>query len=138
MGLSFSVHPPTPAPPSLKNMYIALHNDYPRFTAPPNRGGDLVPWAKRGVLLLNACLTVRAGQANSHAGKGWERLTGKALEAVAKRRNVVFMAWGAFAEKRLVGVVDKEKHLLLKSVHPSPLSARRGFVSIPGGERGGG
>ncbi|KAA8909481.1 uracil-DNA glycosylase [Sphaerosporella brunnea] len=128
MGLSFSVHPPTPAPPSLQNIYKGLKNDYPEFTAPPNRGGSLVPWAERGVLMLNACLTVRAGAPASHANKGWERLTGKALEAVAQRRKggVVFMAWGAEAAKR-VAKLDTKRHLVLKSVHPSPLSAMRGF-----------
>jgi uracil-DNA glycosylase len=80
--------------------------------------------------MLNACLTVRAGDANSHANKGWERLTGKAIEAVAQRRKggVVFMAWGAEAGKR-VAKLDTKRHLILKSVHPSPLSAMRGFVS---------
>ena len=144
MGLSFSVRPPTPAPPSLLNMYKALANDYPSFTAPPARGGSLIPWADRGVLLLNACLTVRAGAANSHANRGWERLTGKALEAVATARRrsggVVFMAWGAEAAKRVAGL-DTKAHLVLHSVHPSPLSARRGFVcffSFFPGEKGGG
>lgn len=128
MGLSFSVRPPTPAPPSLKNMYIALKNDYPTFTPPPNKGGLLTPWAERGVLMLNACLTVRRSEANSHAGRGWEQLTQKAIEAVAKKRTngVVFMAWGTPAAKRVTGI-DGERHLILKAVHPSPLSAHRGF-----------
>ncbi|KAF8543860.1 uracil-DNA glycosylase-like protein [Trichophaea hybrida] len=127
-GLSFSVKHPIHAPPSLVNMYKCLQNDYPSFTPPPNRGGSLVPWAERGVLMLNAALTVRGGDPASHSGRGWERLTGKVIEVVAQRRKsgVVFMAWGAHAEKR-VSEVDKGRHLVLKSVHPSPLSARRGF-----------
>ena len=89
-GLCFSVRPPTPAPPSLKNMYIALRNDYPDFKEPPKNGGLLTPWADRGVLLLNTCLTVRANNANSHAGKGWEKFTQKVIDLVAeKRRNGV-------------------------------------------------
>ncbi|KAH0556267.1 uracil DNA glycosylase, partial [Trichoglossum hirsutum] len=76
-GLCFSVRAPTPAPPSLKNIYTALKKDYPSFQSPPKNGGNLIPWAESGVLLLNTCLTVRAHEANSHAGKGWERFTGK-------------------------------------------------------------
>lgn len=130
MGLSFSVRPPTPAPPSLKNIYIALKKDYPSFNPPPNNGGLLTPWAGRGVLMLNACLTVRASEPNSHSGKGWERLTQRAIDVVAQRRvgGVVFMAWGTPASKRVLKI-DKKKHLVLNSVHPSPLSASRGFVS---------
>ncbi|RPB13284.1 uracil-DNA glycosylase [Morchella conica CCBAS932] len=128
MGLSFSVRPPTPAPPSLKNIYIALKRDYPSFGPPPNKGGLLTPWAYQGVLMLNACLTVRASDANSHSNKGWEPLTQKAIDIIAQRRSqgVVFMAWGAHAAKRVLKI-DKEKHLVLNSVHPSPLSASRGF-----------
>ncbi|KAK1975665.1 uracil-DNA glycosylase [Colletotrichum cereale] len=127
-GLAFSVRPPTPAPPSLKNMYIALKKDYPTFSPPPNKGGLLTPWADRGVLLLNTCLTVRAHEANSHANRGWERFTQKVIDLVASKRTrgVVFMAWGTPAGKRVVKV-DAKKHLVLKSVHPSPLSASRGF-----------
>ncbi|WYZ44309.1 hypothetical protein EsH8_VII_000745 [Colletotrichum jinshuiense] len=127
-GLAFSVRPPTPAPPSLKNMYIALKKDYPTFAPPPNKGGLLTPWADRGVLLLNTCLTVRAHEANSHANRGWERFTQKVIDLVASKRarGVVFMAWGTPAGKRVVKV-DVKKHLVLKSVHPSPLSASRGF-----------
>ncbi|OTB05068.1 hypothetical protein M426DRAFT_73017 [Hypoxylon sp. CI-4A] len=127
-GLAFSVRPPTRAPPSLKNMYIALKKDYPDFVAPPNNGGLLTPWAERGVLLLNTCLTVRAHDANSHAKKGWEKFTQKVIDVVAQRRTrgVVFLAWGAPAAKR-VAKVDTKRHLVLNSVHPSPLSAHRGF-----------
>ncbi|KAL2161576.1 hypothetical protein VTH06DRAFT_8138 [Thermothelomyces fergusii] len=129
-GLAFSVRPPTPAPPSLQNMYIALKNDYPSFTPPPNRGGLLTPWASRGVLMLNTCLTVRAHEANSHSNRGWERFTQKCIDLVAARRSrgVVFMAWGTPAGKRVLRV-DPKRHLVLKSVHPSPLSASKGFFT---------
>lgn len=127
-GLAFSVRPPTPAPPSLRNMYIALKKDYPTFEAPPNKGGLLTPWANRGVLLLNTCLTVRAHEANSHANRGWERFTQRIIDLVAAKRTrgVVFMAWGTPAGKRVLKI-DAKRHLVLKSVHPSPLSAARGF-----------
>lgn len=129
-GLSFSVRPPTPAPPSLQNIYKALKKDYPDYQPPPKKGGLLTPWADRGVLLLNTCLTVRRGEANSHQGKGWELLTQKVIDTVVRVRSngVVFMAWGSPAQKRTVGI-PVDKHLILKSVHPSPLSAMRGFVS---------
>jgi uracil-DNA glycosylase len=129
-GLAFSVRPPTPAPPSLKNMYIALKNDYPSFSVPTNRGGLLTPWAERGVLLLNTCLTVRAHQANSHANRGWERFTQRVIDIVAAKRTrgVVFMAWGTPAGQR-VRRIDGVRHLVLKSVHPSPLSAARGYYT---------
>ncbi|KAI9810851.1 MAG: uracil DNA glycosylase [Pycnora praestabilis] len=127
-GLCFSIRPPTPAPPSLKNIYKALSNDYASFTPPPKNGGLLTPWADRGVLLLNTCLTVRAHEANSHAGKGWERFTQKVIDTVVKVRTkgVVFLAWGTPAGKRIVKV-DRTRHCVLQSVHPSPLSAARGF-----------
>jgi uracil-DNA glycosylase len=127
-GLCFSVLPPTPAPPSLKNIYKALKNDYPSFTPPPKNGGLLTPWADRGVLLLNTCLTVRAHDANSHANRGWEKFTQKVIDTVAAKRSkgVVFLAWGSPAGKRVVKV-NREKHLVLQSVHPSPLSASRGW-----------
>lgn len=130
-GLCFSVRPPTPAPPSLKNIYTALKNDYPTFRPPPKNGGLLTPWADNGVLLLNTCLTVRAHQANSHANKGWEKFTQKVIDIVNERRTkgVVFLAWGSPAQKRTTKV-NKKRHLVLTSVHPSPLSAYKGFVSI--------
>lgn len=111
-------------------MYIALKNDYPSFTPPPNRGGLLTPWADRGVLMLNTCLTVRAHEANSHSNRGWERFTQRVIDLVAARRarGVVFMAWGTPAGKRVVKV-DAKRHLVLKSVHPSPLSASRGYFT---------
>jgi uracil-DNA glycosylase len=128
-GLCFSVRPPTAAPPSLKNMYIALKKDYPDFNPPPRNGGLLTPWADRGVLLLNTCLTVRAHEANSHSNKGWERLTQKVIDTVAAKRTrgVVFLAWGLPAQKRCTKI-NGSKHLVLKSVHPSPLSAHKGFL----------
>lgn len=128
-GLCFSVRPPTKAPPSLKNMYTALKKDYPEFKEPPMGGGLLTPWADRGVLLLNTCLTVRAHEANSHAKKGWEQFTQKIIDLVAQKRTrgVVFLAWGKPAQDRCKGV-NGTKHLVLKSVHPSPLSAHKGFL----------
>ncbi|KAK1832826.1 uracil-DNA glycosylase-like protein [Podospora conica] len=129
-GLAFSVRAPTPAPPSLRNMYICLKNDYPTFVPPPAKGGLLTPWAQRGVLMLNTCLTVRAHEANSHANHGWERFTQRVIDLVAaqRARGVVFMAWGTPAGKR-VQKVDGKRHLVLKAVHPSPLSASRGFFT---------
>ncbi|KAK4157829.1 hypothetical protein C8A00DRAFT_29215 [Chaetomidium leptoderma] len=129
-GLAFSVRPPTPAPPSLKNMYTCLKTDYPLFTPPLNKAGLLTPWAERGVLMLNTCLTVRAHEANSHSNRGWERFTQRVIDLVAARRakGVVFLAWGTPAGKRVVKV-DGKRHLVLKSVHPSPLSASRGFFT---------
>ncbi|KAF2641244.1 uracil-DNA glycosylase [Massarina eburnea CBS 473.64] len=127
-GLCFSVRPPTPAPPSLVNIYKALKKDYPGFEAPPTKGGLLTPWAEHGVLMINTCLTVRRSEANSHAGRGWELLTQKVIDTVVKVRTngVVFLAWGSPAAQR-VKDVNVEKHLILKSPHPSPLSAHRGF-----------
>ncbi|EEP80834.1 uracil-DNA glycosylase [Uncinocarpus reesii 1704] len=138
-GLCFSVRPPTVAPPSLQNIYIALKKDYPAFQAPPNKGGLLTPWANRGVLMLNTCLTVRARSPNSHSQQGWEHLTQKAIDIVAKvrSRGVVFLAWGKPAAKRVANI-NREKHYVLQSVHPSPLSAHHGFptimISFPVGE----
>ena len=111
-------------------MYIALKNDYPSFTPPPKNGGLLTPWAEQGVLMLNTCLTVRAHEANSHSNKGWEKFTQKVIDTVAKVRSkgVVFLAWGAPAAKR-VAKINKAKHLVLQSVHPSPLSAHKGFMT---------
>ena len=108
-------------------MYIALARDYPSFKPPPNRGGLLTPWAQQGVLMLNTCLTVEGGIANSHQKKGWEGFTQKVIDTVVKSRSrgVVFLAWGTPAQGRCKGVSGK--HLVLKSVHPSPLSAARGF-----------
>lgn len=131
-GLAFSVRPPTRAPPSLVNIYHSIKNDYPSFQPPPNKGGLLTPWADRGVLMLNTCLTVRAHQPASHANKGWERFTQKAIDAVARvrTRGVVFLAWGKPAGNRVTGI-NRQKHCVLQSPHPSPFSAARGFVSTP-------
>ena len=133
-GMCFSVRPPTKAPPSLLNIYKAIKEDYPDFKPPPNNGGLLTPWADRGVLLLNTCLTVRAGSAYSHNQKGWERLTGKVIDIVNKKstKGVVFMAWGNPAKKACTKV-NKELHCILQSIHPSPLANKTGaFVrSIP-------
>lgn len=129
-GMAFSVHPPTPTPPSLRNMYICLKNDYPNFVTPPKNNGLLIPWADRGVLMLNTCLTVRAHEANSHANRGWEKFTQRVIDLVAQKRSrgVVFMAWGTPAGKR-VARVNKQSHLVLQAVHPSPLSASRGYFT---------
>lgn len=109
-------------------MYIAIKKDYPSFSPPPNKSGLLTPWADQGVLLLNTCLTVRAGQANSHANHGWEKFTQKVIDTVVKvrTRGVVFLAWGSPAQKRCEKITGA-RHLVLKSVHPSPLSAHKGF-----------
>ncbi|KAJ5123463.1 Uracil-DNA glycosylase [Penicillium atrosanguineum] len=127
-GLAFSVRPPTRAPPSLVNIYKGIKKNYPEFQIPPNNAGLLTPWADRGVLMLNTCLTVRAHQANSHSNKGWEKFTQKAIDLVARVRTngVVFLAWGSPAGTR-VAKVNRQKHCVLQSVHPSPLSAHRGF-----------
>jgi uracil-DNA glycosylase len=132
-GLCFSVRPPTPAPPSLLNVYKAIKKDYPDFEAPPRKGGLLTPWADRGVLLLNTCLTVRAHEANSHANKGWEKFTDRVISTVLEKRRsgVVFLAWGTPAKKRVSHVKKMQQHCVLESVHPSPLSAANGFVSHP-------
>ena len=130
-GLCFSVRPPTAAPPSLVNIYKLLKIEYPdSFEPPPKKGGLLTPWADRGVLLLNTCLTVRAHEANSHANQGWEKFTQKVIDIVARKRTngVVFLAWGSPAAKR-VAKLDRVRHCVLQSVHPSPLSASKGFVS---------
>lgn len=123
-GCSFSVRPGVELPPSLRNIYKELGDD---VGATPPDHGCLVPWARQGVLLLNAVLTVRAGQANSHAGKGWETFTDAVIRAVnAHPQRVVFILWGAYA-RRKVELIDKTRHTILESAHPSPLSAANGF-----------
>ncbi|KAK6186339.1 hypothetical protein SNE40_008391 [Patella caerulea] len=125
-GLCFSVQEGVKPPPSLVNMYKELSNDIDGFEIPTH--GTLNGWAEQGVLLLNACLTVRAHQANSHAGKGWEKLTDAVINWLNKNSTgVVFMLWGAYAQKK-GACIDKKKHHILKAVHPSPLSAHRGFM----------
>ena len=123
-GLAFSVQPGVAAPPSLKNIFKELHEDV--GVRVPNNG-CLIPWAEQGVLLLNAVLTVRAHQANSHQGKGWEDFTDAVLQAVnAKNNRVIFLLWGSYAQRKAAGI-DVNRHTVLKAPHPSPLSATRGF-----------
>lgn len=123
-GLSFSVKPGEDIPPSLKNIYQELHDDMNCYV--PNNG-FLEKWAKEGVLLLNTVLTVRAHQANSHQGKGWERFTDAVINAVNEQdRPIVYMLWGKPAQSK-ASMLTNPKHLILKAPHPSPLSAFRGF-----------
>lgn len=123
-GLCFSVQDGIPKPPSLENIFKALHQDTGK---PIPDSGNLSSWANQGVLLLNATLTVRAHEAGSHQNKGWETFTNTVITALsAYRENLVFMLWGGFA-KRKSTLIDKQKHLVLTSGHPSPLSANRGY-----------
>ena len=122
-GLCFSVLPPTPVPPSLVNIYKEIENDLGR---PSVTNGDLTHWAEQGVLMLNATLTVQAHRAASHTGRGWEQFTDAVIRAVAGRENIVYMLWGSFAQRK-AEFVNPQNNLILKSVHPSPLSAHRGF-----------
>lgn len=123
-GLSFSVLDPTPCPPSLKNIYKEIELDL--GILPPN-SGDLSRWAKQGVLLINATLSVEAHKAGSHQNKGWEEFTNSVINHLAKeKQGIVFLLWGSYAQKKGY-FIDPSKHLILKSVHPSPLSAYRGF-----------
>jgi len=125
-GLCFSVKPGVPPPPSLVNIFKELEADIPDFRPPGH--GCLAGWADQGVLLLNACLTVRQGEANSHKDRGWERLTDAVVRWISVNcEGVVFLLWGKPAQKK-AAVVDGTRHHLLKSVHPSPLSAYRGFL----------
>jgi len=123
MGLSFSVPDGVMLPPSLQNIYKEIHSDLGK---PIPTSGDLTRWAKQGVLLLNATLTVRAHEANSHQALGWQNFTDAAIAALSNHReHVMFMLWGGFArsKKRLI---DTNRHCIIESVHPSPLSANRG------------
>lgn len=123
-GLCFSVRQGVAVPPSLANIYKELHTD---LGLPIPRHGDLTGWARQGVLLLNTTLTVRAGQAASHQGQGWETFTDEVLRAVNKKQQrVVFLLWGAAARKKKA-LVDLSRHVVLESAHPSPLSAHNGF-----------
>lgn len=123
-GLCFSVRPPTPPPPSLVNIFKELHNDL--GCKIPNHG-SLEHWAKQGVLLLNAVLTVRAHQPTSHKGKGWETFTDSIIRAAnAKSDRVVFVLWGAYARAK-AKLIDTSRHAIIQSAHPSPLSADKGF-----------
>lgn len=123
-GLCFSVNPGVPFPPSLKNIFKEISND---LSIPEPVDGNLERWASQGVLLLNATLTVRAHQAGSHQGKGWEEFTDKAIHALAQEReHIVYMLWGAYAQRK-GEFIDRNRNLVLISPHPSPLSAHRGF-----------
>lgn len=124
MGLCFSVNDGIQKPPSLNNIFKELRSDIGKEMP---QSGNLIHWAKQGVLLLNTVLTVRAGLANSHKDKGWEIFTDAVIGIASERKeNLVFILWGSPAQKK-GAVIDTAKHLVLKSVHPSPLSAERGF-----------
>lgn len=124
-GLCFSVLPGVPPPPSLMNIFAEISDDL--GISPPDHG-CLLPWAGQGVLLLNAVLTVQAGQAGSHQGKGWEGFTDAIVEALAaEREGLVFLLWGSYAQAK-AKCVDTRRHCVLKAPHPSPLSAHRGFL----------
>lgn len=123
-GLSFSVPVGMAVPPSLRNMYQELQQDV-GITIPQH--GYLQSWAEQGVLLLNSMLTVRASQPGSHKGKGWEQFTSAAIKAISdQRQGVVFMLWGKYAQEK-GAIIDKTRHLVLTSPHPSPFSAHKGF-----------
>ena len=124
-GLCFSVQPGVQVPPSLVNIYKELSDEYHLDYSV--RNGDLTHWANQGVLLLNATLTVQAGQAGSHQGKGWETFTDAAITALSQQReHIVFLLWGGYARQKS-RIIDHTRHLVLESAHPSPLSAYRGF-----------
>ena len=123
-GLCFSVNDGIKYPPSLQNIYKEIASEY---NQPMPQSGNLTRWAEQGVLLLNATLTVREHAAGSHQGKGWETFTDNVIKEVNKRcEGVVFLLWGSYAQKKEM-FIDKAKHCVLKSAHPSPLSAYRGF-----------
>jgi uracil-DNA glycosylase len=123
-GLCFSVQPGVRIPPSLVNIYKEMQSD---LSIPPARHGFLEHWARQGVLLLNSVLTVEEARAASHQGKGWEQFTDAVIRAVNEDcEHVVFMLWGAYAQKK-AAFVDRSRHLVLKAPHPSPLSAHNGF-----------
>lgn len=123
-GLSFSVNPGVAVPRSLRNIYKELQDDL-GVTPPPS--GDLSRWARQGVLLLNATLTVRGGAPGSHQGQGWEELTDAAIRALAsEREGIVFILWGAYAQRK-GEFIDRGRHCVITSAHPSPMSAPRGF-----------
>ncbi|MEI6480171.1 MAG: uracil-DNA glycosylase [bacterium] len=123
-GLSFAVHEGIQIPPSLQNIFKEIKSD---LGIEPVQNGDLSRWAKQGVLLLNATLTVRASSPGSHQNKGWEEFTDAAIKALSdQRENLVFMLWGNYAKKKGM-VIDRSKHLVLESAHPSPFSAANGF-----------
>ncbi|WP_129713642.1 uracil-DNA glycosylase [Pedobacter sp. SYP-B3415] len=124
-GLSFSVQKGVVIPPSLKNIYKELEADIPGFRTPAH--GNLTHWAEQGVLLLNATLTVRASEAGSHQKRGWENFTDEIIRALsAKKKNVVFLLWGRYAQEK-AALIDETKHHILKAAHPSPFSVHNGF-----------
>lgn len=123
-GLCFSVLPPTPPPPSLQNIYKEIKSDIGHIT---NTSGDLTHWTKQGILLLNATLTVRAHQAGSHQNKGWEQFTDAVIKVLNQQKTgLIFILWGAYARKKGANI-DRQRHLVIESTHPSPLSAHAGF-----------
>ena len=123
-GLSFSVPEGVPPPPSLQNIFKEIHAD---LGIKMSGRGDLTPWANQGVLLLNATLTVEMGNAGSHQNRGWEQFTDAAIAALNQHRDgLVFVLWGSYAQKK-GAMIDRLRHLVLSSTHPSPLSAHRGF-----------
>lgn len=124
-GLCFSVNDGVEFPPSLINIFKEINRD---LAVPVPQTGNLIRWAKQGVLLLNATLTVEAHKAGSHQGKGWETFTDAVIQLLSeKKENLVFMLWGSYAQQKGT-YIDASRHLVLKSVHPSPLSAYRGFL----------
>ena len=124
-GLSFSVQKGIAIPPSLRNIYKELSTDIPDFKIPNH--GDLTEWAEQGVLLLNASLTVRAGMPGSHQKRGWETFTDGVIKTISdKKKGIVFILWGSFAQAKSE-LIDAKKHHIIKSPHPSPFSADRGF-----------
>ena len=123
-GLAFSVQEDIKIPPSLNNIYKELYDD---LNIPIKRSGNLESWAKQGVLLLNSVLTVESGKANSHKNIGWEKFTQSVISLISKKKEIlVFLLWGSYAHKK-EGFIESNNHLILKSVHPSPLSAYNGF-----------
>jgi uracil-DNA glycosylase len=127
-GLCFSVRPGVKTPPSLRNIFKEMQEEL-GHRVPDN--GYLMPWAQQGVLLLNAVLTVRAAEANSHKGQGWEKFTDAVIRAVADRPDpAVFVLWGNYAQKKLP-LIDEHRHTVVKGAHPSPLSAKKFFGSRP-------
>ncbi len=123
-GLCFSVNDNVPLPPSLQNIYKEIESD---LNVKTYSTGNLERWAKQGVFLLNATLTVQAGMAGSHQGKGWETFTDAVIKTLSqKKEHLVFLLWGSYAQQKSA-LIDANKHLIMKAVHPSPLSAYRGF-----------
>lgn len=129
-GLSFSVRPGVPIPPSLQNIFAEIERDIGSASLAGGRPdhGCLLPWSQQGVLLLNSVLTVQAGQAGSHAKRGWETFTDAVISRLAEEREgLVFMLWGSYAQKK-GALINRQRHCVLRAPHPSPLSAHRGFT----------